>query len=175
MRKQNCSSTPIIFYSASWKTALKAAIRWRDRLQCPPDTHTPTPEHISKHLFWATAFLCTSCWKVQKLTAAQQRRLNYMSADIYCAGRLASVLWQTAQNKERVFFAEPAPEKQQRGGGGRGGSVKGIHALSPPRSCLYQLCSIWSLDVEEEIRQNLLCWWEAVWDVEGGVLESWRR
>lgn len=68
--KQDFTGVSVIVYSTQCKTTLKATIRWQGFLchQLPTTLPPVSTQPISKHLFWETAWLCASHWKVQELT-----------------------------------------------------------------------------------------------------------
>lgn len=99
---------------------------------------------------------------------------NYMLHDIYCTGQKLAFCDRQCGKQSGSFLLNLHLESNKRRKNSHCGSVSEMSALSPPRSCLYQLHCIWSIHNEEGKWQTLLCWWEAVRDEERGrrVLES---
>lgn len=124
------------------------------RLPAPP-TPPPSPpstQTISKHLFWETAMLCASQWKIQRLTVHWLvEDFNYTLHNVHCARQKLTIF----DSDFFLFFPLnlKSSGSERRAEGSHCESLLEIPAVSaPPRSCLYQLRCMWSIHNEGEGR-----------------------
>ena len=166
--KKKFTGTPIIVYGAGCKTALKAAIRWQGSLERSPP--------VFKTFILSNCLTLCSALRSSRADSSSAVETVTICCVTFIAQDRRSHFSDSQCGKQRPSFLLNLRLKgNKRRKSSHRGSVLEISALSPPRSCLYQLHSIWGKHNEEgKWQHTLLCWWEAVRDEGRGrrVLES---